>query len=526
MPQSDHHSPVALIILDGWGIGRAEPGNAVLNADTPVMDWLWRACPHATLRTSGIDVGLPAGQMGNSEVGHTNLGAGFIVYQWITRIDVAIDNGEFFANPILNAAMDRALTNGGALHLLGLIGTGGVHAHSRHLFALLKLAKKRGLTDVRIHAFTDGRDTQPTSGLGFAEAVELATREIGLGRIATVTGRYFAMDRDHRWERTKLTYDAIADGEGPTAPSAEAAIQGSYDAGVTDEFIIPTVIGDPSQTRMNPGDEVIFFNFRSDRGRQLAEALSSPNFSGFERPRRLWESCPVTTLTRYEAGLPVAVAFEPHDVTFPIARAVSEAGLRQLHVAETEKYAHVTFFFNGGREAPFEGESRALIPSPKVATYNLKPEMSATDVTEAVVDAIEQDAADFIVVNYANGDMVGHTGVQAAATKAVETVDACLGRVLSALERKHGIALVTADHGNAEEMVDRTTSQPMTAHTTNRVPVILVGARHGETLRQDGILSAVAPTVLQLLGVPIPEDMTTPSLLIEPDDKQARHPAT
>ena len=512
-PQANRRPPVALIILDGWGIGRAEPGNAILNARTPVMDRLWRTCPHATLRTSGVDVGLPAGQMGNSEVGHMNLGAGFIVYQWITRIDLAIENGEFFENTVLNAAIDRAIKRGGALHLLGLIGTGGVHAHSRHLFALLRLAKQRGLSDVRIHAFSDGRDTPPTTGLGFAEAVETATQEIGVGRIATVSGRYYAMDRDHRWERTKLAYDAIAEGEGPTAPSAEAAIQASYDAGVTDEFIIPTVIGDPSRSRLKPGDEVIFFNFRSDRGRQLAEALSSPDFTGFARPRPLWESCPVTTLTRYKAGLPVAVAFEPRDVTFPIARAVSEAGLRQLHVAETEKYAHVTFFFNGGREEPFAGESRILIPSPKFATYDLKPEMSAVEVTDAVVDAIEKDAADFIIVNYANGDMVGHTGVQAAATKAVETVDACLGRVLTVLEEKHGVALVTADHGNAEEMVDRATGQPMTAHTTNQVPIILVGREHGESLRQDGILSAVAPTVLQLLGVPVPTDMTTPSLL-------------
>ena len=512
-PQANRRPPVALIILDGWGIGRAEPGNAILNARTPVVDRLWRTCPHATLRTSGVDVGLPVGQMGNSEVGHMNLGAGFIVYQWITRIDLTIENGEFFENPVLNAAIDRAIKRGGALHLLGLIGTGGVHAHSRHLFALLRLAEQRGLSNVRIHAFSDGRDTPPTSGLGFAEAVETATQEIGVGRITTVSGRYYAMDRDHRWERTKLAYDAIAEGEGPTAPSAEAAIQASYDAGVTDELIIPTVIGDPSRSRMNPGDEVIFFNFRSDRGRQLAEALSSPDFDAFERPRPLWESCPVTTLTRYEAGLPVAVAFEPRDVTFPIARAVSEAGLRQLHVAETEKYAHVTFFYNGGREEPFAGESRLLIPSPKVATYDLKPEMSAIGVTDAVVNAIEHDAADFIIVNYANGDMVGHTGVQAAAIKAVETVDTCLGRVLTALEEKHGVALVTADHGNAEEMVDRTTGQPMTAHTTNQVPVILVGATHGETLRQDGILSAVAPSVLQLLGVPVPTDMTTPSLL-------------
>jgi 2,3-bisphosphoglycerate-independent phosphoglycerate mutase len=451
--------------------------------------------------------------MGNSEVGHMNLGAGFIVYQWITRIDRAIENGDFFDNPALNAAMDHCLKQGSALHLMGLVGTGGVHAHTRHLIALLELAKRRGMADVRIHAFTDGRDTSPTSGLGFVRDIEQAAARIGVGRIATVSGRYYAMDRDHRWERTKRAYDAIVEGVGPTAGSAEAAITASYDAGVTDEFIVPTVIGDPGEDRVKPADALIFFNFRSDRGRQLTEALASPEFTGFERTRPIWRDCPVTTLTRYEAGLPVAVAFEPHDVTFPVARAISEAGLKQLHVAETEKYAHVTFFFNGGREEPFAGEDRKLIPSPKVATYDLQPEMSAPGVTDAVVSAIESGAYDFIIVNYANGDMVGHTGVEAAAIKAVETVDACLGRVLDALERVGGRAIVTADHGNAEEMIDRATGKPMTAHTTNQVPVILVGARPDQALRPDGILSAVAPTVLELLDVAIPPDMTTPSLL-------------
>jgi 2,3-bisphosphoglycerate-independent phosphoglycerate mutase len=511
---SKKRRPVALIILDGWGIGRPEPGNAILNAKTPTMDRLWLTAPHATLRCSGIDVGLPAGQMGNSEVGHLNLGAGFVVYQWITRIDQEIENGQFFKNDVLNDAMNRCLKKKSALHLLGLIGNGGVHAHTRHLLALLKLAHERGLKEVRIHAFTDGRDTSPHSGLEFAQEIESAAKDIGVGRIATVSGRYYAMDRDHRWERTKRAYDAIAEGNGPTAASASDAIQTAYDAGTTDEFIVPTVIGDPAQTRMNAGDEVIFFNFRSDRGRQLTEALASPGFTGFERPRPLFDNCHVTTLTRYEASLPVSVAFEPHDVTFPLARAVSEAGLRQLHVAETEKYAHVTFFLNGGREEPFPGEERKLIPSPKVATYDLQPEMSANGIAGAVIEAIESDRFDFIMLNFANGDMVGHTGVEAAAIKAVETVDSCLGRLLDALEKAGGIALVTADHGNAEEMIDRATGRPMTAHTTNQVPVLLVNGDAGVSLRVDGILSAVAPTILELVGVAVPTDMTTPSLLV------------
>ena len=511
-PEAIRRSPVVLVILDGWGIGRAETGNAILAARTPVMDRLWSTCPHATLRTSGLDVGLPAGQMGNSEVGHMNIGAGFIVYQSISRIDHEIGSGAFFQNHALNAAMDRCLQHGGALHLPGLVGAGGVHAHTRHLIALLKLAKDRGLADVRVHAFTDGRDTSPHNGLGYIEEIERAAAAIGVGRITTVSGRYYAMDRDHRWERTKLAYDAIVDGSGPSFDSAAQAIQAAYDANTTDEFILPTVIGDPASTKMHPGDEIIFFNFRSDRGRQLTEALALPDFTGFARTRGLWKSCPVTTLTQYEAHLPVAVAFAPHDVPFPLARVISEAGLAQLHVAETEKYAHVTFFFNGGREDPFPGEERQLVQSPKVATYDLQPEMSANGVADVVVEAINAGIFDFMIVNFANGDMVGHTGVESAAIRAIETVDVCLGRVLSALDNTGGVALVTADHGNAEEMIDRITGQAMTAHTTNRVPVILVGARDGETLRTDGVLSAIAPTVLELLDVPIPTGMTTPSL--------------
>jgi 2,3-bisphosphoglycerate-independent phosphoglycerate mutase len=512
--------PVVLIILDGWGIGRDEPGNAILAANTPTMDRLLASYPHATLRCSGLDVGLPDGQMGNSEVGHLNLGAGFTVYQWISRIDKAIKDGEFFTNSALVSAVDRCVANGTTLHLLGLVGDGGVHAHSRHLLALLDLARHRGLTRVAVHAFTDGRDTAPTSGRAAIEEVEQHLTELGIGRIATVSGRYYAMDRDHRWDRVKLAYDAIVDGKGPIARTADEAMTASYGAGTTDEFVLPTVIADDFDppVGIQAGDEIVFFNFRSDRARQLTEALSRPDFDGFVRDRSVAALTPVTTMTRYEVGLPVTVAFEPHDVVNPLARVVSEAGLNQFHCAETEKYAHVTFFFNGGREAPFPGEQRALIPSPKVATYDLQPTMSAAGVADAVVAAIQANDYSFMIVNFANCDMVGHTGVFSAAVEAVETVDRCLDRVLSAVLAAGGVALVTADHGNAEEMIDRVTGGPMTAHTTNQVPVVLVTPdehprRHGK-LRADGILSGIAPTVLALMGLSTPEDMTTPSLLL------------
>jgi 2,3-bisphosphoglycerate-independent phosphoglycerate mutase len=507
--------PVVLVILDGWGIGRDEPGNAVLSADTPVMDGLLAGYPSATLLTSGEAVGLPAGQMGNSEVGHLNLGAGFIVYQWITRIDKAIRDGDFFENPALIAAIDRCVAGVTTLHAMGLVSDGGVHSHTRHLVALLEMAKRRGLSRVAVHAFTDGRDTSPTAGLGFIGDLEREMATIGVGRIATVTGRYYAMDRDKRWERTKLAYDAITEGVGTPFPTAQAAIEDAYARNVTDEFIEPAVIGAPQP--ISEGDAIVFFNFRSDRGRQLTEALSVAEFSGFERLRPLWSTVPVTTMTQYEKGLPVTVAFAPHDVTEPVAKAISDGGKTQFHCAETEKYAHVSFFFNGGREEPFPGEERVLVPSPKVATYDLQPSMSAPGVTDAVVHAIESGQFDFVIVNFANCDMVGHTGVLSAAIAAVETVDACLGRVVEAVLAKGGSLLVTADHGNAEEMIVRETGLPMTAHTTNPVPVVLVTPeshplRHA-TLRTDGILSFVAPTVLKLMGLPIPKDMTTPALI-------------
>ncbi|MDQ3226437.1 MAG: 2,3-bisphosphoglycerate-independent phosphoglycerate mutase, partial [Chloroflexota bacterium] len=472
-----------------------------------------------TLLTSGEDVGLPAGQMGNSEVGHTNIGAGFVVYQWLTRIDRAVADGELAANPALNGAIDRALSNGGNLHLLGLVSDGGVHSHTRHLMALLRLARARGMPahNVVVHAFTDGRDTSPHGGIGFIAELEHAMADIGVGRIGTVSGRYYAMDRDRRWERTRAAYDAIVTGAGERATSATDAVLRAYDAGITDEFIPPTVIDDGlGGSTIQPGDSAIFFNFRADRGRQLSAALVGDAFGGWERGPRL-AGLHFVTLSRYEEALEAPIAFAPMDVTDPLARVVSEAGLAQLHTAETEKYPHVTFFLNGGREEPFPGESRVLIPSPRVATYDLQPVMSASAVADVVTGAIASEAYRLIVVNFANGDMVGHTGDFPATVRAIETVDACLARVTAATLKAGGVALVTADHGNAEEMIDRQTGAPMTAHTTNPVPVILVALEtsplHHARLRQGGRLSAVAPTILSLMDIAIPASMVEPSLL-------------
>ena len=452
--------------------------------------------------------------MGNSEVGHLNIGAGYVVYQWISRIDKAIADGDLAANPTLTKAIDHCLAENRTLHIAGLVSDGGVHSHVRHIVALIEIAANRGLDRIAVHVITDGRDTSPTSGLGFVQGLESDLDRIGAGMIATVSGRYYAMDRDKRWDRTKLAYDAIVDGIGPTAATASEAIQSSYDAVITDEFIRPTVIPGPGgAVTMQAGDVFLFANFRSDRGRQLTRALCLPDFDGFVRSRTVAGICPVISMTRYEEGLPVEVLFEPHDVVNPLAKVISDAGLAQFHCAETEKYAHVTFFLNGGREAPFPGEDRTLIPSPKVATYDLQPAMSAIPVAGATVAAIESGRYAFVIVNFANCDMVGHTGVFAAAVTAVETVDAQLGRLLDATNKAGGVALVSADHGNAEEMIDRDTGGPMTAHTTNPVPCLLVGA--GAIKLLDGsVLSAIAPTVVQLLGLPVPESMTTPSLLV------------
>jgi 2,3-bisphosphoglycerate-independent phosphoglycerate mutase len=511
------------MILDGWGLGRDEPGNAILAANTPTMDRLLAGYPSATLLCSGEAVGLPAGLMGNSEVGHLNLGAGFVVHQWISRIDRAIADGELAHNPTLIGLLDGVRQRGGTLHLLGLVSDGGVHSHVRHLEALLRLAKERGPNDVAVHAFTDGRDTPPQSGAEFLNGLERSMAYLGIGRIASVSGRYFAMDRDKRWDRTARAFAAIVHADGPTAPSAAEAVRASYQADPRgDEFIPPTVIAPPGRApaTIQPEDAVLCFNFRADRMRQLVSALALPDFSGFDRGR--WSpAVPIATMTRYDEDLPVPALFPPQDIANPVARVIAEAGLHQLHTAETEKYAHVTYFFNGGREEPFPGEERVLIPSPKVATYDLQPEMSAAGVTDAVVEAVRSGRSAFVIVNYANCDMVGHTGVFQAAVRAVETVDTCLADVVEATLAAGGVALVTADHGNAEEMIDRETGGPMTAHTTNPVPVVLVmpddHPLRRAALRQDGILSAVAPTVLGLLGLQPPAEMTQASLIVGGD---------
>lgn len=519
MDKSIAAGPVVLVILDGWGLAPDGPGNAVALADTPVMDSLWRDYPRTTLTTSGLDVGLPSGQMGNSEVGHLNIGAGYIVDQWITRIDKAIADGSFAEEPVLVDGIDQCKARGGALHLLGLIGNGGVHSHSDHLVALVAVAALRGMKRVYVHAFTDGRDTSPTSSGDFIRSIQDQFQRMGVGRIVTVTGRYFAMDRDKRWERTRAAYEAVVEGKGREFSSALACVETLHREGTTDEFIPPSLIVPPGSNPISikPEDTAIFFNFRSDRGRQLSQALANPNFSGFERSVDLSDSIELLTMTHYMDDLRATVIFEEKNIDRPLAQVISEAGLAQLHVAETEKYAHVTFFLNGGREEPFPGEDRALVPSPKVATYDLQPEMSAQAVSAAVVDAVEGGRYRFIVVNFANGDMVGHTGVVPAAVKAIETVDRCLGQVVGAVRATWGSALIIADHGNAEEEIDPVTGGPMTAHTTNPVPCILVTPDNSEwrhiKLRSGASLSSVAPTILDLLDLTTPPSMTAPSLL-------------
>lgn len=508
--------PVVLIIMDGWGLGPDYEWNAVRRARTPTIDRLWADYPHTELTASGEAVGLPVGQMGNSEVGHLNLGAGHVVYQWITYIDREIALGSFFKNDILKVALKAACQPGVKLHLLGLIGDGGVHASQAHLLALLTFAKRIGVPQAFIHAFLDGRDTPPQSALGFVRALEAEAGRIGLGTIATISGRYFAMDRDQRWDRVEKAYRALVLGEGDRLPSATAAIEAGYGAGVSDEFLLPAVIaraGRPIAT-IDDGDVVIFFNFRSDRARELSQALLISDFAGFARPRRP-ANLHYVTLTRYADDLPVQVAYPPRDVREPLASVLSGHDRRQFHTAETEKYPHVTYFLNGGREEAFSGEERLLIPSPRVATYDLQPEMSAIPLTDRLVERIATGLDDFIIVNYANGDMVGHTGIFAAAVRAIETVDACVDRVVTATLARGGALLITADHGNAEEMVDRVTGAPHTAHTTNPVPCILVGENYrGRRLGDGGILADVAPTVLDLLDLPAPAAMTGRSLLL------------
>ena len=501
--------PLALIILDGFGCREETKGNAIAAARTPHLDRLMASCPHTRIGASGMDVGLPDGQMGNSEVGHTNIGAGRIVYQELTRITKSFDEGEALGNPALTAAMENARRPGQALHLMGLLSDGGVHSHIRHLYGLMEMARRFTVERVYLHCFMDGRDVPPTSGIEFIAALQQKIKELGLGQIATVSGRYYAMDRDNRWERVKLAYDAIVNGECNKDPDPVAVMQKSYDAGVTDEFIVPTVVTEGAGIKA--GDSVIFFNFRPDRARELTRALVDPDFAGFEREKGFF---PLTyiCMTQYDATMPnVEVAYRPESLANTLGEYLSRLGKTQLRIAETEKYAHVTFFFNGGVEAPYEGEDRVLIPSPKVATYDLQPEMSAYAVTDEAVRRIESGRYDVIILNYANCDMVGHTGVFEAAVKAVEAVDNCLGRLLAALEKAGGRAFLTADHGNADQMADEN-GAPFTAHTTNPVPFVAIG--FGDvTLRSGGRLADIAPTMLQAMGLPQPEEMTGRSLL-------------
>ena len=503
-----HSHKAILVIMDGHGIAPAGPGNAVTTANTPNLDRLYREFPTSRLQASGLFVGLPDGQMGNSEVGHLNLGAGRVVYQDITRIDKAIKDGSFTQNTVLKNAFESARKTGSRVHMLGLLSDGGVHSHIRHLKALLNMAKKAGVPDVTVHAFMDGRDTPPDSGIGYIEDLDSFIRELGFGEIGTVTGRYYAMDRDNRWERIQAAYDALVNGKGRKTATAEEAVKTAYAAGETDEFIKPVVI-DGSHSISN-GDVVLFFNFRSDRARQMCHALLDDAFSHFEREKLQFND--FVTFTEYEAGLPVSIAFPQETLTGLYGEAVSKAGLKQLRIAETEKYAHVTFFFNGGEEKSFPGEERILVPSPKVATYDLQPEMSAFEVADKVVNAIESGRFQAIVLNFANCDMVGHTGVFDAAVKAVETVDTCVGKVADSVLKNGWDMLLTADHGNAEKMLDEN-GGPFTAHTTNPVPLCLISERFRHAELNEGALRDIAPTLLSLVDVPQPAEMTGKSLI-------------
>lgn len=505
----------ALIILDGFGKGQADAGNAIALAGIPNITALKNEYPHTTIGASGMDVGLPRGQMGNSEVGHMNIGAGRIVYQELTRISKGIEDGGFFEKPEFLGAIDNVKKHGTKLHVYGLVSDGGVHSHQEHLYALLELAKRHGLENVYIHCFMDGRDVPPDSGKGFIEQLEEKIKEIGIGEIATVMGRYYAMDRDNRFERIEKAYAAMVRGEGVTATSAVQAMQQSYDKGEMDEFVMPTVImkgGRPVAT-IEPHDSIIFFNFRPDRAREITRTFIDPDFNGFAR-----EYFPVyyVCMTQYDKTfMNVQVAYKPQSLANTLGEYLAKNGKRQFRIAETEKYAHVTFFFNGGVEKPNEGEDRFLIPSPKVATYDLKPEMSAYEVADEAVKHIESGEYDVMILNFANPDMVGHTGILEAAVKAVKAVDECVGRVVKAIQKMGGEVIITADHGNSEKMFDEA-GGPFTAHTTKPVPLILVSERYkGARLRQDGRLADIAPTMLDLTGLPQPEEMTGQSLIVK-----------
>ncbi len=499
--------PIALIIMDGFGYNPEDYGNAIRAAKKPNLDKYFQG-PNTLIGASGLDVGLPDGQMGNSEVGHTNIGAGRIVYQMLVKITKDIQDGVFFRNPALVAAMENCKAKGSALHLMGLLSPGGVHSHMEHLYGLLEMAKQNGLEKVYVHAFLDGRDVPPSSAAEFMKEACAKMEEIGVGKVATISGRYYAMDRDNAWDRVEKAYAAMVYGEGVTACCPVKAIEDSYANGVTDEFMLPTVVH--AEGTIHEGDSVVFFNFRPDRARQITRSFVDPEFSGFER-RNGYFPVHFVCMAQYDAAMPnVSVAYPPEELKMTLGEYLSKSGKTQLRIAETQKYAHVTFFFNGGEEKTFEGEDRILIQSPDVPTFDLKPEMSAYEVTDAVVNAIESDKYDVIILNYANCDMVGHTGVFDAAKAAVEAVDTCVGRMVDAILAKGGVALITADHGNADKMYEPDGSA-FTAHTTNPVPFIVVG--EDCTLREGGVLADIAPTMLQLLGLPQPAEMTGKSLI-------------
>ncbi|HHV60626.1 MAG TPA: 2,3-bisphosphoglycerate-independent phosphoglycerate mutase [Clostridiaceae bacterium] len=506
---------ITLIIMDGFGLSDKTEGNAVHAANTPNLDNLMKNYPTTKIKCSGMDVGLPRGQMGNSEVGHTNIGAGRIVYQELTRITKAIEDGDFFHNEELLNAIENCKRHNSKLHLYGLVSDGGVHSHNTHLYALLELAKRHNFKDVFVHCFMDGRDVPPDSGKGYIEELEQKIAEIGVGKIATVMGRYYAMDRDNRWDRVKLAYDAMVLGKGLYVDSAVKAMTDSYGRSEFDEFVKPTVVmenGMPVAT-IGENDSIIFFNFRPDRAIQISKAMTEKDFDGFIREKGYFPVYYVC-MTLYDRALKnLVIAFKPEELTNTFGEYISKLGYTQLRIAETEKFKHVTSFFNGGGQAVYEGEERMLIPSPKVATYDLKPEMSAYEITDEVVERINSRKYDIIVLNYANCDMVGHTGIFDAARKAVEAVDECVGRVVEAVSRQGGITLITADHGNSEQMIDYETGGPYTAHTTNEVPLIMTGIE-GISLKQ-GRLADLTPTMLDLMGIPKPKEMTGESLLIK-----------
>ena len=504
------------MILDGYGLSDNKEHNAVYEGKTPVMDSLMAGCPFVRGNASGLFVGLPDGQMGNSEVGHMNMGAGRIIYQDLTRITKAIEDGDFFENPAICGAMDNVLEKGSDLHLYGLLSDGGVHSHNTHLYALIKMAKEKGIKNIYVHCFMDGRDTPPESGINYIRELLDVLKSEGAGQIATITGRYYAMDRDNRWERVERAYRALTDGTGNRFEDPVSAMRSSYEAGVTDEFVEPVVIekdGEPV-ARIKDNDSVIFFNFRPDRAREITRCFCEEDFENFDRGER--KKVNYVCFTDYDPLIPnKTVAFRKEEIKNTFGEYLSKLGLKQARIAETEKYAHVTFFFNGGVEEPNEGEDRFLIPSPKVATYDLQPEMSAPGVCEKLCECIRSGKYDVIVINFANGDMVGHTGVEEAAIKAVEAVDECVGKAVDAIYETGGVMFICADHGNCEQMVDPETGEPFTAHTTNQVPFILVNAKEGISLKENGRLCDIVPTLIDLMGLEKPEEMTGDSLLLK-----------